>query len=296
MMAIGTQFYPAQGDAAGRQARARAALLALHGVVPVNLQFVDEHLELEGFRTLRTLRRDSRTVTGAQGTRKPIVSEMFDALAGVASASGCRYFAYINADIEVTPAALEPILSGEYDACAVSRTDVDPETGAAVGVQIFGLDMFAIDVRWWTRERRRFRPYIAGEGCWDNVYAALVCAHGRGAIINEGPGIFHQAHSVPVTDSPFAEHNGFLATLDAPYFSRWVDYATQLDRMRSAGVPVDGPQLVRTTMGDARLSARDAAVHAARQLRARFRYARRRMAHRREAAAASPPQSPRRSG
>jgi hypothetical protein len=209
MIAIGTQFYPAEADSERRQARARAALLELDGVVPINLQFVDERFEPEGFRTLPVLRQDSRTVTGAAGARKPVVSEMFDALADAARTSGCRYFAYLNADIEVTPAALAPILAGDRDGYAFSRTDVDGVTGAEIGVQIFGLDMFAIDAGWWARERRRFRPYIAGEACWDNVYAALICAHGRGDIINERPGIFHEHHPAVWNDGPFAEHNGF---------------------------------------------------------------------------------------
>lgn len=273
MIAIGAQFYPAGADSERRQSRARAALLELDGVVPINLQFVDERFEPEGFRTLPVLRQDSRTVTGAAGARKPVVSEMFDALADAARTSGCRYFAYLNADIEVTPAALAPILAGDRDGYAFSRTDVDGVTGDEIGVQIFGLDMFAIDAGWWARERRRFRPYIAGEACWDNVYAALICAHGRGDIINERPGIFHEHHPAVWNDGPFAEHNGFLAALDAPYFSRWAAYAMTLDEMRKAGTPVDRRRLVTTTLADARLSPRETAVHAARQLRARLTHA-----------------------
>ena len=291
MIAIGTRFYPAEAGSERRQARARASLLALEGVVPVNLQFVDERYRPDGFRTLSVLRQDCWTVTGAAGgARKPIVSEMFDALAGVARAEGCRYFAYLNADITVTPAAIETVLNGDGDGYAFSRMDVDPATGAELGVQIFGLDMFAVDTAWWTRERRRFRPYIAGEPCWDNVYAAVLCAHGRAEIVNEQPGIDHERHPTVWHDGPFAEHNGHLAVLDAPYFSRWVQYATQLDDARTAGTAVDRPRLARETMGDARLSARETVRHTARQLRARlFRFARLR-------AAANPRQSPRRSG
>ena len=55
MIAMGGQFYPASGDAGRRQQRARAALLSLDRVIPINLQFVDENFEAEGFRTLRGL-------------------------------------------------------------------------------------------------------------------------------------------------------------------------------------------------------------------------------------------------
>ena len=290
MIAIGAQFYPS--DAAGdrRQARCRAALLQLDGVVLINLQFADGGAELNGFRTVRALRRDSRTVTGlTAGARKPIVAEMFDVLAGVARAEGCRYFAYLNADIEVTAAALDIIRAGDRDGVAFSRMDVDPETGAELGVQIFGLDLFAIDAQWWQRERHRFRSYIAGEQCWDNVFAAILCAHGRGEVVSQRPGIFHQAHPTVWNDSPFAEHNGFLATLDAPYFSRWCQYAARVQESLQAGTPIDCRRVAADTLEDARLSARETITHAARQLRARLKHARKR-------AAAIPPRSLRRSG
>lgn len=273
MIVIGTSFYPASADSERRQVRARAALLELKDVIPINLQFVDEDFEPEGFRTLPVLRQDSRLLTGAAGIRKPVVSEMFDALADAARANGCRYFAYLNADIEIRPAALDVILSGDRDGYAFSRIDVDAATGAELGVQIFGLDMFAVDAAWWTRESRRFRPYIAGEPCWDNVYAALICAHGNGDIVNEHPGIYHESHPTLWNEGPFAQHNGFLAALDAPDFSRWVHYATKLDAMLKAETPIDRRGLVTAELADARLSAVESAVHVARQLRARVTYA-----------------------
>ena len=271
MIAIGSQFFPVAGDAGLRQERARAALLSLDRVIPVNLQFVDEDFRPEGFRTLRVLRRDARTVTGADGLRKPIVSEMFDALADAARAAGCRYFAYLNSDIEVSQRAIDLILDGSRDGYAFSRVDVDPATGAETGVEIFGLDMFAIDAGWWERERRRFRPYIAGEACWDNVYASLICAYGNGVVVNERPGIYHQRHATLWKDGPFAAHNGYLAALDSPDFSRWVRYATKLNEMLKAGAPVDRDRLARALLSDARLSPREAAVHMVRKLRARLR-------------------------
>jgi hypothetical protein len=273
MIAIGTQFYPAAGDAGRRQERARAGLLSLDHVLPVNLQFADEDFQPEGFRTLRVLQRDARTVTGSAGVRKPIVPEMFDALAAVARTAGCRYFAFMNADIRVTQAAVDTILAGNRDGYAFSRMDVEPATGAEVGVQIFGLDMFAVDAAWWARERRRFRPYIAGEACWDNVYAALVCAHGNGRVINERPGIFHERHPTVWHDGPFARYNGYLAALDSPDFSRWVRYATRLHEMLVAGAPLDRDRLATELLSDARLSAVETLEHAARKVRAHIRYA-----------------------
>src|SRR5512141_571481 len=106
-LAIGSQYYREDGDGARRQQRSRDALRSLPGAVPINLQFADEPYDVAGLENLPVLRRDSRTVTGRDGRRKPIVSEMFDALADRARARGCSYFAYLNADIEVTAGALD---------------------------------------------------------------------------------------------------------------------------------------------------------------------------------------------
>ncbi|HTM26132.1 MAG TPA: hypothetical protein VL225_13125 [Vicinamibacterales bacterium] len=272
MLTIGTQFFPADGDVERRQRRARQALLALESVRIVNLQFADESFAPDGFVTMPVLRRDSLTVTGGGRRRKPIVSEMFDALA--AAADGCRYFAFINADIEVTPAAIERILSGGRDGYAFCRADLHPVTREPEGVQLFGLDMFAIDVAWWARERRRFRPYIAGEACWDNVYASLICSHGNGEIVHDDPGILHERHPGGRHGGLFAAYNGYLAALDAPYFSRWATYVLRLQERRAAGAHVDPAQLVQEVFGGPPLSLSGRIRHVGRALKARVRFAR----------------------
>src|SRR5216110_2736024 len=124
MVTIGTRFYPAAADAERRQQRARDALVALAGVHRVNLQFTDEAYRPEGFETRAVLRADSRTVTGGGRVRKPIVREMFEALAAAAAANGDRYFAYLNADIEVSPAAIARIVDGRRDGYAFCRMDL----------------------------------------------------------------------------------------------------------------------------------------------------------------------------
>src|ERR1044072_4816372 len=103
MITIGTRFYRASDDSERRQQRARDALAALADVHPVKLQCPDETFRPAGFETRAVLRLDSRGVTGGGRVRKPIVSEMFDALAAAAAERGDRYFAYLNADIEVAP-------------------------------------------------------------------------------------------------------------------------------------------------------------------------------------------------
>jgi hypothetical protein len=275
-IAIGSQFFPAEGDAGRRQQRARAALLALDDVCRVNLQFADEDFRAAGFETRPVLVRDSRTVTGGEGRRKPIVSEMFDALAAAAREHGCRYFAYLNADIEVTPAAIDRV-GGGLDGYAFCRMDLDPATRAPAGVERSGLDMFAIDVDWWARERHRFRPYIAGEMCWDNVYAAIICAHGRGDIVDEAPGIFHERHLGAWSEGLFAYYNGYLAALDARYFSQWTVYAA---RRAAAGTGADRGALIGGVFDGRPLSRLAAARQAVRAARAAWKYARLARAHR----------------
>ena len=276
MFAIGTHFHPADAAGERRQVRARAALLKLDDVVRVNLQFTDQiFYSPDGFRTLPVLRQDSHRITGAaRGARKPLLSEMFDALADVARAEGRRYFAYLNADIEVTAAALAIAAAGGADGYAFSRMDVDAATGAELGVEIYGLDLFVVETTWWSRERHRFRPYIAGEACWDNVYGSILCAHGRAEIVNERPEIFHERHAAIWHDGPFAQHNGYLATLDAPYFSRWAHYIAALEAALPSGEAVDRSEIARQAMGDAHLPVPERLRHAARQVRARLRRAR----------------------
>lgn len=270
---IGTHFYSGNADSARQQERARAALLALSDVHPTNVQFADETIHPAGFDTLAVLTRDSRTVTGEAGVRKPIVSDIFDALAETARTRGCRYFAYLNADIEVTQAALERVRTGGRDGYAFCRVDVHPATRAATKIERYGLDMFAIDAAWWRRERRRFRSYIAGEPCWDNVFAAIVCAHGNGEIVDEAPGILHEQHERAWGGSVFAHYNGYLAALDAGYFSQWVAYTTRRDQAEAAGQRVDRRALIAEVFSGEPRTPVQLARHAARSLRARWQYA-----------------------
>ena len=248
MLTIGTRFYPASGDSGRRQQLAREALNALADVHRVNLQFTDETFRPDGFDTRAVLRLDSRRVTGGGRVRKPIVPEMFDALAAAAAARGDRYFAYVNADIEVTPAAVARIVHGDRDAYAFCRTDLAPGTRETREVLLLGLDCFAADVSWWRRERRRFRPYIAGEALWDNVYAAVMASHGRAEIVDLEPGVYHEQHPASWGGGLFAEYNGCLAALDAPYFSRWAHYVAALQSARD-GASLDRDRLRQEICG-----------------------------------------------
>lgn len=279
MITIGTRFYPAAADSDRRQQRSRDSLLRLSDVHRVNLQFADEAFRPGGFETRTVLRQDSHTVTGGGGVRKPIVSEMFEALAAVARERGDRYFVYLNADIEVAPEALDRIRGGGGDGYAFCRIDLAATTREPRDVLRSGLDMFAVDAAWWTRERARFRPYIAGEPLWDNVYAAVLASHGRCEIVDTAPGIYHEQHAASWGGGLYEAYNGYLTALDAPYFSRWAAYHARLEAARRSGAAVDRAAIMRDIFAVPVLRGLDYPKHLARCLKARVRYARQRRRH-----------------
>jgi hypothetical protein len=230
----GTSLYPATGAAAGRQARAMERLRALSPLRPVNLQFADGAVcEMEGFETMRALRHDSTGITGMPGARKPLASELFTCLARLAVQRGARYFLFTNADITFTPEAFDRIRRGDHRAYVFTRTDVDPGSGRDVEPLIYGADVFAVDARWWLAHRSGFRPYIVGEGGWDNVYAAQLLCRAGGILLNRDPLVRHEIHEIAWRESPFSRHNGYLAALDRLHFTRWVTYVDRLTALRA---------------------------------------------------------------
>lgn len=233
---FGSHIHPATGEAARRQDRAMACLREICPTVPVNLQFADRVnlQECPGFDTLAVLRQDSIAVTGRAGVRKPLVSELFTRLAEVAVERGARYFGFINSDILVTPAAIERLQRGDRLAYVFARTDFEKDTEPDSPPLIYGTDAFVVDAAWWLLHRRRLRPYVVGEGCWDNVYTAQLLCWASGLLLNREPLVRHEAHAVLWRHSPFAEHNGYLAALDRMYFTRWVTYAERLETLRRA--------------------------------------------------------------
>ena len=277
MIVVGTRYYQSTENANGRQQRARDTTLALRDAVPVNLQFTDETFSPEGFRTLPVLRLDSRIVSGGTGARMPIVSEMLDRLAEVAREQGCRYILFHNADIRVTQGAVDLALSRRYEAIAFCRGDLDAATGADAGMMFRGVDAVAVAVDWWTQHRRYFRPYISGPPFWDGVFAGVICSRSRGTIVSDRPLILHEQHpSTWSAADAYAEYNGFLAALDAPYFSRWVRYVAAIEDGLAAGGAVDYEGALAREFSGPLLSPAGRVIHVARQIRARVRYARRR--------------------
>jgi hypothetical protein len=233
---LGTNIYPAAGDAARRQARAMTSLRELCPATPVNLQFADrgDFQEFEGFDTLAVLRQDSNTITGQPGARKPVVSELFTCMAEAAVERGARSFGFANSDVLFTPAAFERLQQGDRTAYVFARTDFARGTERDTHSLIYGTDAFVVEAAWWLSHRQEFRPYILGDSCWDNVYTAQLLCRAGGLLLNREPLIRHENHTAVWRQSPFAAHNGYLAALDRMYFTRWVIYADRLAQLRAA--------------------------------------------------------------
>jgi hypothetical protein len=270
-MVLGTQFYAGPADAMRRQDEAADALLRLRGVSLVNLQWVDEVYERPGFKTEPVLRQDSRSITRLPVRRKPIMPELFDALAAAAARGNVRYFGFLNADIIVSQAAVDLVSREGCDAYAFSRLDVAPGTGRPMSLVLNGLDLFVFDVAWWRRHRRRFRPYILAEWFYDCVFGALIACHGNGLILNRDGEIRHEAHPQPPPGG-LAHYNGYLAALDAPYFSLWVQYRHRLDVLRERGASEAEERALQRETFVWPPSWPSRLLHVGRQVRARWRF------------------------
>jgi hypothetical protein len=274
-LVLGTHFYQGDPDAMRRQSCAADALQSLSDVIAIDVQWHDTPAMRPWIRTVAALRRDSTTVTGRAGRVKPVVSDILDALAAVAERERCRYFAYMNSDIIVSPAAVALIAAGGCQAYAFSRMDYD-STGRDTGLILTGCDAFAFDVAWWRANRHRFRPYILGEPCWDNVYASLLMCHGTGMLVNRDAAIRHEIHGTAWGAGAFSEYNGFLAALDSRYFTLWATYHALLTEARARRASEAEERAIAARVFVWRRSPALALKQAARDVKAHVRYRRQR--------------------
>jgi hypothetical protein len=277
-MIVGTHIYEGDAEAMRRQRSAMAALPQLPGVQAVNVQFQKEPwAALPDIETMPALLRDSVTAAGAGRRRKPLTRELFDVLARVAAARGHRYFAYVNSDILILPAALQAIEREVRQTYAISRHDVDHFNGDEADGTLLtaGIDMFVVSVEWWRRHCRRFRLYVIGDACWDNVYTAVMMCHSDGIVLNRERLILHERHGAVWHDATStARYNGFLAALDARYFSLWCQYWDRLEEARAQGVSAAGQRALRDEVFVWRRSATAALRQSVRNARARLQFRR----------------------
>jgi hypothetical protein len=233
---IGTHTYPGAPAAMRRQQAAIEALVALRGAECVNVQFAQQPHDVAELRTLPLLKHSSNSVSGRRGPSKAIVSEIFDVLAAEASAKAIAYIGFTNSDIIFTQQAVDWILEGGREAYMFSREDFDAEAHAPPQMIVAGVDVLAVSTVWWLANRHRFRRYIVGEACWDNVYTSIVMCHADARIENRNPLVRHERHPMGPLPSPyFGQYVRMLAAFDAGYFSLWYRYWDGLSRLRAAG-------------------------------------------------------------
>ena len=279
-MLIGTHTFAARGEGARRQDAAVASLRALHGVEIVNLQPSSDPHQMGGIETLAVLTRTSNSVSQRSGPAKPVMSDIFDALAQEASRRGLEHFVFTNADILISQEAVDRVRDARLETCVFSRQDFDGATGKSKGFELAGTDVFACSTSWWTLHRHRFRPYIAGEGGWDNVYTAIMMVHSNGVIENRRPLVRHEAHSRGAMTSPyFGVYTNDLAALDSWYFDRWCKYWEALIQLRAAEAPEEMEQALRRRIFTWPPSTFDNLRQQARSLKARIRYSAWKMRH-----------------
>jgi hypothetical protein len=270
---LGTHTFAEGAEGMRRQAAAVASLLHLRGVEAVNVQFESDPHSVSGVRTLACLRSSSVSVTCRPGVRKPLMSEIFDALAGEAEACGTEWFGFTNADIIFSQGAVDWILAAPGDAAVLSREDFDPDGREPPSVELAGADVFAIAVRWWKSHRRLFRGYLAGEGGWDNVYTAILLCHARGVLENRRGLVRHERHRRgPMIDPSFGEYTRLQSARDAFYFRLWCRYWAGLVRLRAAGADEAGETAFARAVFAANPSRRDRVFQFARATKARVRY------------------------
>jgi hypothetical protein len=210
----------------------------LRDVQRVNLQFVRDStpISVDGIETLVVLRRDSREVTGCDGTRKPLVGEMCAVLAREAARRGADYFCLTNADILFSQDAIALMLTDGREGYAFSRMEVDPTTGADRSIHAGGVDAIAAQPRWWLANRRRFRDFIIGESTWDQIYTSVLLRHADAVLLNVHPLIRHIEHPVMWShQGGFADYNGYLGAVDSHYFTLWCEYHAERERWLRRG-------------------------------------------------------------
>jgi hypothetical protein len=274
-LVLGTHSYQGDPDAIRRQSSAADALKSLADVIAVDVQWRATPPLRPWITTVAALGRDATTVTRCAGRTKPIVSDILDALALVAEREGCRSFFYMNSDITVSQRAVALVSAGDYEAYAFSRMDCDG-AGHDIGMVLTGCDAFAFDVAWWRANRRRFRTYILGEPCWDNVYTSVLMCHAKGILVNREALISHEVHATRWGASAFAEYNGYLATLDARYFTLWATYHARLVEGRARGASEEQERSLAANVFVWRRSPVLALRQAARDMKARIQHRRRR--------------------
>jgi hypothetical protein len=228
---LGTHIYPAKEDALKRMSNAIESWRILE-VPLVNMAFCDEpSINPPGFEELRCLKRDSNTVTGGKGIRKPLMLDLFDGLCETARRNNCSYFVFTNSDIQLTTLFRDLVSSCDLDSLIFTRLDYNESPDSHDSKLFFrGQDTYAVRTDWWCENRHHFRSYIIGEALWDNVYTSKFARLGRSRILYEKNLCNHQRHEQKWNPgSLFGRYNEMLRLrYDYLDYGMWSLYIKQL--------------------------------------------------------------------
>lgn len=155
--------------------------------------------EFSDLPVLKTLCSD--VIQGSK-KRKPLVHEMFDALA-TRAVDDDTLLVLSNSDIWFSEQAIQGLTGTSAIGAAFSRVQFSPinyRTEQASFVHDFpnGFDVFAVRAGWWKDNRKLFLhlPCIYAERAWDNAYACVLKAYGGAEWLNKSPLVFHFPHEV----------------------------------------------------------------------------------------------------
>jgi hypothetical protein len=228
---LGTNIYSATGEAMERMDTALESWRQLD--VPLrDLAFTDcITTPVAGFIQKHTLHRDSCSVTGTTGRRKPLVRDLFDGLWVAARESKCDYFVFSNADIILTPNFRDTVRQLNADSAYFTRFDlINTPSDSTSSLYVRGQDTYAVRTEWWGENRHRFRPYILGEPQWDNIYTTLFARHGHSMLFYDVTLCHHKVHAQHwQAATPFGRYNNDLRRrFDDMPFSMWVRYSAEI--------------------------------------------------------------------
>jgi glycosyltransferase involved in cell wall biosynthesis len=269
---VGTHAYPAQGEGARRQAAAAASLAALTCRRRLALVFPGDACATDGLEQQPALARDSAGLALVPAPRRAVTREVFDALAAIARDAGARYFFFVNGDIRLSQEAVDLVERGDRTAYVFARTNVDAD-GRNGELLLGGVDGFAVDVTWYSRNAWRFRDYLVGDRTWDNVYAAILFGHADARMVYRPGWLLHERHASRWLDSPYIHYLRYLSALDAQYFRLWCEFHHAGCQAIVEGGGEDSLNAIARRVFAWRPSLADRAVQRARGWKAVVRYA-----------------------
>lgn len=188
------------------------------------LQHSDDKIDNYGLNRVNCIKTRAKDFIPGSNSLKPVIYEMFDALAN----TGHDYFVFTNSDIIISEEAIDWMLNqSRFDSACFSRVDLEPENRRNFSdCPPYGFDLFYIKSSWWKRNRIDFLnlPNTYAEPCWDLAYATNLHILSFCYFHNKIPLIYHIPHhgrwSINTIEGSFSQ-NIFNKTI---LINLWNDY------------------------------------------------------------------------